>query len=234
VAGDYRTWANPMRLDSVTNYECYKGSYSSLAEKNYFEIAYALNRQFGPDGLYRGLPLYAFADNHDVNRVASNLNSPALLYPLYCQLLTMPGVPSIYYGSEWGITGERSRSSDSALRPCLDLDTLLASAPSPDLQKAISHLASVRQHSAALRFGDYRQVLVSHEQMAYLRESDSERVLIVLNAASSPAVVDLPLPYPIARADDLLNPGESFSAAGNHLRLTVPQYWARILQLEQI
>ena len=63
-------------LDSVTNYECYKGLYSSLVERNYFEIAYALNRQFGPDGIYRGLPLYNFADNHDVNRVASSLRNP--------------------------------------------------------------------------------------------------------------------------------------------------------------
>ena len=56
VHGDYRSWANPQMLDSVTNYECYKGLYSSLAEKNYFEIAYALNRQFGEGG---HLPRYA-------------------------------------------------------------------------------------------------------------------------------------------------------------------------------
>ena len=232
VAGDYRIWANPQRLDSVTNYECYKGLYSSLVDKNYFEIAYAFNRQFGPDGLYRGLPLYAFADNHDVNRVASNLTNPALLYPLYCQLFTMPGVPSIYYGSEWGIKGQRTRNSDSMLRPCLDLESARSSAPSPDLERTIARLAAVRLHSTALRFGDYRQVMVSSEQMAYLRESDDERVLVVLNAASSPVVLDLALPFPVTRAVDLLNPGESFSGSGDSLRLTIPPCWARILRLE--
>jgi glycosidase len=96
VHGDYRKWVNGEMLDSVTNYECYKGLYSSHVDRNYFEIAYALHRQFGENGLYRHFPLYAFADNHDVNRVASNLSNPMDLFPLYCLLLTMPGVPSIY------------------------------------------------------------------------------------------------------------------------------------------
>ena len=103
VRGNYRTWTEGSTLDSVTNYECYKGLYSSHVDRNYFEIAYALNRQFGDGGLYCDIPLYNFADNHDVNRVASNLTNPAQLHTLYCLLFTMPGVPSIYYGSEWGL-----------------------------------------------------------------------------------------------------------------------------------
>ena len=93
IHGDYRGWAGPELLNSVTNYECYKGLHSSHNERNYFEIAYSLNRQFGPDGIYRELPLYAFADNHDVDRVVSVLGSPAHLYPLHCLLFTMPGCP---------------------------------------------------------------------------------------------------------------------------------------------
>ena len=232
VAGDYRAWANPQRLDSVTNYECYKGLYSSLVDRNYFEIAYSLNRQFGPQGLYRGLPLYTFADNHDVNRVASNLPTPALLYPLYCQLFTMPGVPSIYYGSEWGLRGVRTRSSDAALRPCLDREEMRRLAPDPDLAASISRLADLRKNSPALRFGDYRQVYVASEQMAYLRESDQERVLVVLNASPAPAALDLALPCPSDRAVDLLNGGEVFPVQGDHLQLTVPPTWARVLRLE--
>ena len=120
VHGDYRRWANPQTLDSVTNYECYKGLYSSLADRNYFEIAYGLNRQFGAGGMYRGLPLYNFVDNHDQDRVASHLPEPRLLYPLYLLLFTMPGVPSIYYGSEWGLTGRRLPGDDSPVRHAMD------------------------------------------------------------------------------------------------------------------
>ena len=50
IHGDYNRWANPEMLDSVTNYECYKGLYSSHNVKNYFEIAHSLNRQFGNGG----------------------------------------------------------------------------------------------------------------------------------------------------------------------------------------
>jgi glycosidase len=233
VVGQYRTWANPQMLHSVTNYECYKGLYSSLVDKNYFEIAWSLNRQFGPDGIYRGLPLYDFVDNHDVNRVASSLNDPALLYPLYCQLFTMPGVPSIYYGSEWGIPGTRTPTSDSALRPCLDMAAMQRSAPARDLEQAITRLAALRSQSETLKFGDYRQVYVSQEQMAYLRESDHERVLVVLNAAPAPVSLELTLPISASRAVDLLNLPDSFSVEGQRLKLnTIPSRWARILKLE--
>ena len=144
VHGDYNAWANPDMLDSVTNYECYKGLYSSLVDKNYFEIAYSLKRQFGPSGLYRDLKLYNFVDNHDVDRVASSLKNAKHLYPLYCLLFTMPGIPSVYYGSEWGLQARRTSKDDRALRPCLDLKALLANSPQPELPDAIAHLARVR------------------------------------------------------------------------------------------
>ena len=102
IHGDYNRWANPEMLDSVTNYECYKGIYSSHNDKNYFEIAYSLNRQFGDGGIYKNIYTYNFVDNHDVNRLASVLRNPEHLENVYTLLFTMPGAPSVYYGSEWG------------------------------------------------------------------------------------------------------------------------------------
>ena len=107
VHGDYRDWANPEMLDSATNYECFKGLYSSLNDRNFFEIAHSLTRQFGPEGIYRDLLLYSFADNHDVDRVASLLRDDRDLFPLYALLFTIPGTPSLYYGSEWGYRGKK-------------------------------------------------------------------------------------------------------------------------------
>ena len=111
VHGDYRNWAHAGGLTCTTNYQAYKGLWSSLNDRNYFEIAYTLKRQFGADGVYRSLMLYNFADNHDVERVASILKEPAHLHPLYVLLLTMPGVPSIYYGSEWGVRGRKGEGT---------------------------------------------------------------------------------------------------------------------------
>jgi len=235
VHGDYRRWANPQILHSVTNYECYKGLYSSLVDKNYFEIAYALDRQFSPQGLYPGLPLYNFADNHDVNRVASSLHNPAYLYPLYLLLFTMPGIPSIYYGSEWGLEGERTPLDDAALRPALDLDGLQRTSPHHQLVDAISRLASIRHILPALRHGAYTQLSVAHEQFAFARHAAAEYVVVALNAAAQPAALEVAVPGQFTHAVDILNQAERFPIQNGKLRLDIINpCWGRILKLEQV
>ncbi|MBI5957157.1 MAG: alpha-amylase [Chloroflexi bacterium] len=231
VHGDYRQWANDQTLDSVTNYECYKGLYSSHVDKNYFEIAYALNRQFGEGGIYQHLPLYTFVDNHDVNRVASNLTDAAHLYPLYCLLFTMPGVPSIYYGSEWGIPGKKNNGSDAPLRPMIDLDTINRNAPHPDLPQAINRLAWLRRNAATLRYGDYRQIFVASEQFAFTRQTADEMILVAVNAANKPAVIPLDLPLNGAtQLADLLNPGQTIPIKAQQIE--IPAYWGRVLRVQ--
>jgi cyclomaltodextrinase len=232
IKGDYRRWANPETLHSVTNYEAYKGLYSSHADRNYFEIAYTLNRQFGEAGIYRDLGLYNFADNHDVNRVASQLRNPAHLYPLYCLLFCMPGIPSIYYGSEWGLEGKRTATSDAALRPRLDLEELQKKSPQPDLPMVIQRLARIRRNSPALCHGDYRQLHVSHEQLAFARCSGDEKMIVLLNAAETPARFEFPLPWTeTLQFVDVLNSGEIFQLEHGRLRVDpVHPQWARVLR----
>ncbi len=229
VHGDYRNWVSPTRLDSVTNYECYKGLYSSFVDKNFFEIAYAFNRQFGPEGMYRNLPLYAFADNHDVNRVASLLTQPAHLFPLYCLLFTMPGVPSIYYGSEFGLTGKRTQNDDSDLRPCLDLAAMQQNCPQPHLPAALARLATLRQSLPALKQGDYQQVWVNHEQLIFARSFEGQTVYVAINAAEQPVEVQFDLFQPADSLQDKLNGGEQVSVQNKHCRITLPPCWARVL-----
>jgi glycosidase len=229
VGGDYRTWTAPGLLDSVTNYECYKGLYSSHVDANYFEIAWSLNRQFGASGIYKDLLLYNFADNHDVSRVASSLKDPADLATLYAILFTMPGVPSVYYGSEWGITGIKE-GRDRALRPALDLSA--AAAPHPELVQTIRQLAAVRAASPALRTGDYAQLAVASRQLAYLRRSAGESVIVVVSSEAHPARVDLPVPMlPGVTCVDMLSPGESLPIQAGRMRVTVPAHGARILRV---
>jgi cyclomaltodextrinase len=237
IHGDYRRWLDPGLLDSVTNYECYKGLYSSHNDHNYFEIAHSLNRQFGEHGLYRDLPLYNFADNHDVDRVATSLREPAHLYPLYCLLFTMPGVPSLYYGSEWGIAGSKTSGSDRALRPSLELEQAARESPHPQLAASIVRLAGVRAQSRALRCGGYRPLFVGPEQFAFERRTEGETVLVAVNAAGEPAALSVPAPAggaasPAAASafTDLLNAGDSLQADGGRLRLEVPPRWARVLR----
>ncbi|NLT73198.1 MAG: alpha-amylase [Chloroflexi bacterium] len=229
VLGDYRRFAAPGLLDSVTNYECYKALYSSHVDRNYFELAHALDRQFGEQGLYRSLPLYNFADNHDVNRVATSLREPAHLFPLYCLLMTMPGVPSLYYGSEWGLPGAKRGGDDGPLRPYLPRPPEGAARPQPALPDTIARLAKIRRTTPALYLGDYRTVLVRPEQLAYSRSAEGSSVLVLVNAAASAATLQVPASG--ETLDDLLNPGERFQVQGGQASVDVPPRWARILRV---
>jgi cyclomaltodextrinase / maltogenic alpha-amylase / neopullulanase len=229
VAGDYRRWANTQTLDSVTNYEAYKGLYSSFNDHNFFEIAWSFNRQFGEQGIYRGLNLYNFADNHDVSRVASMLLSPAHLIPLYTLLFTMPGLPSIYYGSEFGVRGQKN-GGDAPLRPELDLDKLKINPPEPGLSEAIRLLISLRSKLRPLREGNYHPLHVSHEQLAFLREVDSEQAIALVNAAEMAVDLELKLPdMADCRWQDALRPGEGFDLRSGRMQVSLPPCSGRVL-----
>ena len=231
IHGDYRQWANPDILHSVTNYECYKGLYSSLVDRNYFEIAYALNRQFGEGGIYRHLQLYNFVDNHDVDRVASKLNNPQHLPLVYGLLFTMPGIPSIYYGSEWGIQGGRTSHSDADLRPALDIRQAGVWGQSDDLLNRIQKLAHLRKSLPALRQGGYRQLAVQPQQLAFSRELGGEVVIAVFNAADDGIPMELRVPYPNGtQFVDRWNQDEVFGVVDGKIHLdAVMPYGMRIL-----
>ena len=178
--GDYKTIARPGMLDSATNYECYKGLYSSLNTTNFFEIAYSLNRQFGPEDwtLYKGLPLFNFVDNHDVTRAASIVSDSKQLPLLYGMLFGMPGIPCLYYGSEWGAKGEKVNGNDRPLRACFE-------APEEnELFELLSKLTKIREGSKALCHGSYRQVHLTNGQFIFERKIEGERMLVALNATA--------------------------------------------------
>jgi len=176
--GDYRLFMDNGLLNSVTNYECYKGLFSSFNAVNLFEIAYALNRQFGNDPwtLYKDRPLFNFVDNHDVNRIASLLNEPRHLPLIYALLFTMPGIPCVYYGSEWGTQGYKF-NGDEHLRPQIDLPMW------NELSDLISLLAKIRSENRCLTTGGYEQLHLTNAQVIFERSLDNERVIVALNIA---------------------------------------------------
>ena len=179
--GDYNQRVNDQMLDSCTNYECYKGLYSSFNSMNLFEIAHSLQRQFGaePWTLYKGKHLLCFVDNHDVTRVSTILQNPAHFNLIYGLLFSMPGIPCVYYGSEWGIPGDK-KDGDNALRPTLD-------APVENEKSAfVAQLVRAHRESRALCYGSYRTVLLTNRQYIFERAVNGERVLVAINADSEP------------------------------------------------
>ena len=179
--GDYNRIVNDEMLHSCTNYECYKGLYSSFNDMNLFEIAHSLNRQFGKEGsaIYKGKHLLSFADNHDVIRVASILKEQKHLPLVYALLFGMPGIPCIYYGSEWGITGVKDKNSDDDLRP------EIKSPEWNDLTTLISSLALIRKEHKSLIFGEYKSIVLTNRQLIFEREFEGERIWVAVNADSS-------------------------------------------------
>ena len=177
--GDYNIIVNDEMLHSCTNYECYKGLYSSFNCMNMFEIAHSLHRQFGSDQwcIYRGKHLMTFVDNHDVTRLASILTNKKHIPLAYGLLMGMPGIPCLYYGSEWAEPGEKAPDNDYALRPCFD-------EPKPnELTEFIKKLIRVRQESDALCNGAYKNVVIQNHQLLFERCSEKERVIVAINAA---------------------------------------------------
>ena len=177
IHGNYKEIINNEMLHSATNYECFKGIHSSFNSMNMFEIGHSLRNRFGKEDwcMYRGLQLIGFVDNHDVTRIASNLANKNHIIPAYGILMSMPGIPCIYYGSEWGIEG-RKEDGDKALRP---------ETPTPrynDITEFVSKAAKVHKESKALCYGTIEILHLTNKQIIFERAFEGERIIIMINA----------------------------------------------------
>jgi len=181
--GDYNQIMNDGMLHSVTNYECYKGLHSSFNSMNMFEIVHSLKRQFGPEDwtLYKGKHLLSFVDNHDVTRVSSILNNPAHVPLIYGLCFGMPGIPCVYYGSEWGEKADKSEG-DPALRKAFDEPQW------NELTELIAKMAKIKKSEKALNYGNFSAPVLTNKQCLIERCYDNERVMIAINADENPFV----------------------------------------------
>ncbi|BBK75808.1 MULTISPECIES: alpha-amylase family glycosyl hydrolase [Clostridium] len=225
IHGDYNRWANKDSLDSVTNYECYKGIYSSHNDKNYFEIAYSLNRMFGDGGIYKDLCLYNFVDNHDVNRLASTLKVQEYLFNVYTILYTMPGVPSIYYGSEYGIKAVKGDKTDLPLRPSVD-EIENYEDKNNELFDHIEKLGRIRVVSEALKNGNYEQVIIKNEQYVFSRTSKNDKIYIVLNLSDKESYLDFNISF--EEGKDLLSDKDDIIKGGD-VSIRVPAFSSKVI-----
>lgn len=202
IHGDYSRWANNDRLNSVTNYELHKGLYSGHNDHNYFEIAHTINRL---NQLAQGIKLYTFTDNHDVARIHSKLNNKEHIYDVTMLLYTVPGIPSIYYGSEFAIDGNKENGSDWNLRPCLELDDF---DEDTELLNLIRRLGILKKEYRELTEGTYEQLMLTNRQFAFARKCQDSAVITALNNNEQPASFELPLMYSNASVQILAGPEE--------------------------
>ena len=203
IHGDYSRWANNDMLHSVTNYELHKGLYSGHNDHNYFEIAHTIKRL---NGIVGDKKLYTFCDNHDVARIYSKLNNKAHMYNVAILVYTVPGIPSIYYGSEFGIPGNKENGSDWNLRPDLNLADFNEKDELPALYTTLGHL---KQRFPELTYGDYRELYLTTGQFAFARCLDGRAVVTALNNADNGAHMEINLPIGANKAVNLLTIDQS-------------------------
>ena len=169
---------------------------------NLFEIGHSLARQFGPENwtLYKGKHLLSFLDNHDVERIINKLNNPSHFNAVHTLMYTLPGIPSIYYGSEFGIEGRKENGSDAPLRPCLHLDDYADAQETNPYTAWITKLGNIRRTSPALAYGEYKELLLTNRQYAFMRSYEGEDVIVsTTHRQQFPSLIAedrLPLPVP--------------------------------------
>lgn len=192
IHGDYIRWVNGDTLHSVTNYHLHKALYSGHNDRNYFEIAHTVKRLYEMGGNKTdGLKLYNFADNHDVERIYTKLNNKSHLIPVYILLYTLPGIPSIYYGSEFGIDGKKQHGSDDLLRPAISYQRYADATTENNLTNLISGLGKIRMETKALSYGEYRELILTNCQYAFARDYNGQSVLVTVNNSDSDFMMNL-------------------------------------------
>lgn len=217
IHGNYSRWANEGTLHSVTNYMLHKALYSGHNDHNYFEVAHTIKYVDGMVG--KNLKLYTFVDNHDVERIYTKLKKKEHFLPVHVMLYTLPGVPSIYYGSEFGIEGRKERHSDDSLRPMLKYEDYKNAAETNNCTKLIAALGKIRQNTPALCYGEYKELLLQTTHFAYARVLDGKSVITTVNNGDNDVQMNLQAGNSAEYVGALS--GEKVVVSGGHIQVKV-------------
>jgi glycosidase len=247
------SYVNNGQLDAQFNFNLYNVAQAVFInpEENFEDLDLDMQKTF-----YYYSPLHVMAnimDSHDKNRYMAyadgdldlsqwsaieegwenppkvdNVSSydKAELYLAYMH--TIPGLPVIYYGSEFGMTGASDPDNRRMMRFGKDLN---------ENEKAmlnnVKKIVKLRREHSALRYGDYYTVYTGKSCYAFIRSDLNERLLIILNKSEMPKFLDFTPPefYNISSATDLIT-DEKIKLINGKAGITVPAIGWRVLKLE--
>ncbi len=112
----------------------------------------------------------------------------ALLYLAFMN--TVPGLPVIYYGSEFGMTGAADPDNRRMMRFNEELNE-----NEKEMLKKVSKIIRLRKNHTALRYGDFFSLIANYNIYSYIRSDMNERIIIILNKSPEDQSVKLTLPY---------------------------------------
>jgi len=215
--GDYdlvSSYVNNGQLSSQFNFELYNSAQTAFIDTNQsFEL---LNNELNKTSEVYGTINYMgnIMDSHDKNRymaytdgdlklsqwsaVEEGWNNPPKvenpesykkmeLYMAYMN--SIPGLPVIYYGSEFGMTG----ASDPDNRRMMRFDKQLDKYEKETL-KDVRQIINTRDKYPALRYGDYYNLEADKNIFAYIRSYMNQRILVVINKSNKPQNITLDIP----------------------------------------
>ena len=107
-------------------------------------------------------------------------------------MYTLPGIPSIYYGSEFGIEGRKERGSDASLRPAIALCDYKDATSNNPCTKLIAALGAARQKIKALSYGEYKELMLTTRQYAFARNHNGQSVVVTVNNDDNHFTMTLP------------------------------------------
>ena len=190
--GDYAGYVASSGVDSVTQYELWKAVWSSLNDRNLFELAHALRRH---GEMVRAFLPQTFVGNHDVTRLASRLDDPRHLPLALALLFALPGVPTVYYGDEFGVRGvkEDRAGGDDEVRPPLPESTEPPGPGAGALADLHRLLIGVRRRHPWLAGATIEEPdRLTNDVLAVRLSSGENTVAVVLNVGDAQADVRLP------------------------------------------
>ena len=158
--------------------------------------------------------------------------SKEYLKNIYTILFTIPGIPSIYYGSEWAIEGDR-KISDLNLRPELFLEDFENDIDAKNIEKFISNLISIRTKNIELTQGCYKEILVKNKQFVFGRGYNDKWILIALNLDNKEEILQFNVPFANSTLINLLDKTEKLNVKDYKLNISIPAFSSKILKEEE-
>jgi len=186
--------------------------------------------------------LVTFFANHDVARMISEPgSSPEKLLSALALVLTLRGIPELYYGDEVGLTGggdPDNRHDFPGGWPGDAQNAFTQAGRTAEQQRilaATQKLLKLRREHQALRTGRLFHLFSDDGAYIFLRQSDDERIVVVFNNGSESRELVIPqsnTPASNAVRTSLLYGDAVATTSGKELRITAPAQSVSIFSLD--
>ncbi|RLP06292.1 alpha-amylase family protein [Propionibacterium australiense] len=186
IHGDYAQIVADSTMDSLTEYELWKATWSSLADENFYELDWTLGRH---NEFCESFTPLTFLGNHDTTRIASKVGGAKAVLAATV-LFTVGGTPSIYYGDEQGFHGIKYDRAwgDDEVRPAVPADPQELSALGAGTLRCYQQLISVRRRNPWLVRARTTVTQLANDRISYEacdRADETRRLYVTLSVGET-------------------------------------------------